>query len=220
MDRGVGGGGGGQEEALIAAALEKEETRRLVAERGGRPYSAGGGGGGEQGGLLLLLPPREEEVLGCALLPRREVAPGECDITARVWGSRAGRLPGSAPAALANVLPPPAPAPAPHLGPVISMSAKERPKSKAATKESVTLLPCFYFVEVRGCLRGSAGVGGGREPGVSARGWLAGGGMPLPSRKPRLKEQQPSVGAHQARLRVCLHVRLHEMRLKRNRGVG
>ncbi|KAM6454394.1 phospholipid phosphatase-related protein type 4 [Liasis olivaceus] len=149
VDRG-GGGGGGQEEALIAAALEKEESRRLVAEsgRGGRPCSAGGGGGGsEQGGLLLLLPPREEDLLGCALLPRREVAPGECDITARVWGSRAGRLPGSAPAPVANALPP-APAPAPHLGPVISMPAKERPKSKVTTKESVTLLPCFYFVEL------------------------------------------------------------------------
>lgn len=199
MDRG-GGGGGGQEEALIAAALEKEENRRLVAEtgRGGRPCSAGGGG--EQGGLLLLLPPREEEVLGCALLPRREVAPGECDITARVWGSRAGRLPGSVPASLANALPPPAPVPAPHLGPVISMSAKERPKSKAAaatTKESVTLLPCFYFVEVRRLARldrrGGEGKGGERE---KARGPRSRVGMPLPWRKPRPEKEQPSVGAH------------------------
>lgn len=182
MDRGGcgGGGGGGQEEALIAAALEKEESRRLVAEsgRGSRPCSAGGGGGGEQGGLLLLLPPREEEVLGCALLPRREVAPGECDITARVWGSRAGRLPGSVPASLANALPPPAPVPAPHLGPVISMSAKERPKSKAAaattTKESVTLLPCFYFVEVRLLAwlgRRGGEEGGETQPGAPDRAW-------------------------------------------------
>lgn len=188
-------GGGGQEEALIAAALEKEESRRLVAEsgRGSRPCSAGGGG--EQGGLLLLLPPREEEVLGCALLPRREVAPGECDITARVWGSRAGRLPGSVPASLANALPPPpAPAPAPHLGPVISMSAKERPKSKATatTKESVTLLPCFYFVEVRLLARlGWKGRERGRQPGASGRAGDAAALAETPAQK-----EQPSVGAH------------------------
>lgn len=29
------------------------------------------------------------------------------------------------------------------------MSAKERPKGRV-TKDSVTLLPCFYFVEVSG----------------------------------------------------------------------
>ena len=42
-----------------------------------------------------------------------------------------------------------------------SMSAKERPKGKV-TKDSVTLLPCFYFVEVSGSGRG-AGHGGARS---------------------------------------------------------
>lgn len=36
-----------------------------------------------------------------------------------------------------------------QLSPLASMSAKERQKGKV-TKDSVTLLPCFYFVEVSG----------------------------------------------------------------------
>lgn len=49
-----------------------------------------------------------------------------------------------------------------------SMSAKERQKGKV-TKDSVTLLPCFYFVEVSGrCCAGraglAAGAGSGAEP--------------------------------------------------------
>lgn len=43
------------------------------------------------------------------------------------------------------------------------MSAKERQKGKV-TKDSVTLLPCFYFVEVSGrcAQRAAPGAGGGR----------------------------------------------------------
>jgi len=57
-------------------------------------------------------------------------------------GDRGGRLPaaGCQRPGSAAAGPPAAPA---------SMSAKERPKGKV-TKDSVTLLPCFYFVEVSG----------------------------------------------------------------------
>lgn len=183
---GGGGGGGGQEEALIAAALEQEASRRLLAERerAGRP--------GGQPGLLLLH--RDEEVLGCALLPYREGAPGECDISARHWGRRRGRLPGSAcagaaaAAVTANSLPAPA---LPRPLPAASMSAKERPKSKV-TKESVTLLPCFYFVEVSPPGRGVGllGGGGGRPGQASFLSLSPLLGDPLAGRSPKQRSDR------------------------------
>uniref|UniRef100_A0ACB8F2N5 Uncharacterized protein n=1 Tax=Sphaerodactylus townsendi TaxID=933632 RepID=A0ACB8F2N5_9SAUR len=130
----------GGQEALIAAALEQQEIRRFLAQ-------------GEQGGRACGRPSSarraEEEVLGCAFLPHRQGAPGECDLSGRHWGSSRGRLPGNSCAAAANALPPlpPPPPPAARLLPA-SMAAKERQKSKV-TKESVTLLPCFYFVELK-----------------------------------------------------------------------
>lgn len=62
------------------------------------------------------------------------------------------------------------------------MSAKERQKGKV-TKDSVTLLPCFYFVEVSGRYaeragRGlAAGAGSGAEPIRGERGAPAGSGL-------------------------------------------
>ncbi|XP_054836334.1 phospholipid phosphatase-related protein type 4 [Eublepharis macularius] len=133
------GGERGGQEALIAAALEQEEIRRFLAqgERGGRACG--------RPGLAL---PGEEDALGCAFLPHRQGPPGECDLGGRHWGRSRGRLPGNscaaaAAASAANSLPPPAA----HLLPASMAAAKERQKSKV-TKESVTLLPCFYFVEL------------------------------------------------------------------------
>uniref|UniRef100_A0A5F8H3D3 Phospholipid phosphatase related 4 n=1 Tax=Monodelphis domestica TaxID=13616 RepID=A0A5F8H3D3_MONDO len=69
---------------------------------------------------------------------------GECDISAGRWrlkeAAAAAAILGSA---SSSAPPGEDPRPLPRAG----MSAKERPKSKV-TKDSVTLLPCFYFVEL------------------------------------------------------------------------
>lgn len=61
------------------------------------------------------------------------------------------------------------------------MSAKERPKGKV-TKDSVTLLPCFYFVEVSG--RAGTAPGTRAGAGMGAAGGCGAGGCRGPCGAP------------------------------------
>ncbi|KAM9000633.1 phospholipid phosphatase-related protein type 4 [Sarcophilus harrisii] len=69
---------------------------------------------------------------------------GECDISAGRWRLKEAAAAAALLGSTSSSAPPGEdPRPLPKAG----MSAKERPKSKV-TKDSVTLLPCFYFVEL------------------------------------------------------------------------
>ncbi|XP_027724084.1 phospholipid phosphatase-related protein type 4 isoform X2 [Vombatus ursinus] len=69
---------------------------------------------------------------------------GECDISAGRWRLKEAAAAAALLRSASSSAPPGEdPRPLPNAG----MSAKERPKSKV-TKDSVTLLPCFYFVEL------------------------------------------------------------------------